>query len=282
VERTGAAGQVRRLPDVTEITMPFDCISVRREGAVEHVVLNRPAVRNAFNEHTIRELTWWAESAARDRDLRVGILSGIGPVFCAGADVKWMSRMIGFTQQENIEDATEMGRMFLALDRLPIPLIGRVQGAALGGGAGLCAVCDVVVAAEDAVFGFTEVKLGIIPAVISPFVLVKIGRSAARELFLTGARFSAKRAQAIGLAHAVVPAGELDATVDAYVKELLTSAPEALAAAKALIPEVARRGPGEATALTAEAIARRRVASEGQEGLRAFLEKRTPSWILKD
>ena len=262
--------------------MPFDCISVRREGAVEHVVLNRPAVRNACNEHAIRELTWWAESAARDRELRVGVLSGIGPVFCAGADVKWMSRMIGFTQQENIEDATEMGRMFQALDRLPIPLIGRVHGAALGGGAGLCAVCDVVVAADDAVFGFTEVKLGIIPAVISPFVLVKIGRSAARELFLTGARFSAKRAQAIGLAHAVVPADELDATVDAYVQELLTSAPEAVAAAKALIPEVARRGPGEATALTAEAIARRRVAAEGQEGLRAFLEKRTPSWILKD
>jgi methylglutaconyl-CoA hydratase len=262
--------------------MPFECISVRREGVVERVVLNRPAVRNAFNEHAIRELTWWAESAARDPGLRVAILSGTGPVFCAGADVTWMSRMIGFTQQENIEDATEMGRMFLALDRLPIPLIGRVHGAALGGGAGLCAVCDVVVAADDAVFGFTEVKLGIIPAVISPFVLVKIGRSAARELFLTGARFPARRAREIGLAHAVVPAGELDATVDAYVREVLTSAPEAVAAAKLLIPEVARRGPGEATALTAEAIALRRVAAEGQEGLRAFLEKRAPRWILKD
>jgi methylglutaconyl-CoA hydratase len=262
--------------------MAFDCISVRREGAVEHVVLNRPAVRNAFNEDAIRELTWWADSAAKDRQLRVAVLSGTGPVFCAGADVAWMSRMIGYTQQENIEDATEMARMFVALDRMPIPLIGRVHGAALGGGAGLCAVCDIVVAADDAVFGFTEVKLGIIPAVISPFVLVKIGRSAARELFLTGARFSAGRAREIGLVHAVVPNGELDAMVDAYVAELLTSAPEAVAAVKTLVPEVARRGPGEATALTSEAIAHRRVSAEGQEGLRAFLEKRTPAWIVKD
>jgi methylglutaconyl-CoA hydratase len=262
--------------------MGFDCITVRREGTVEHVVLNRPAVRNAFNEHAIRELTWWAESAAKDSRLRAAVLAGSGPVFCAGADVGWMARMIGFTQQENIEDATEMGRMFLALDRLPIPLVGRVHGAALGGGAGLCAVCDVVVAADDTVFGFTEVKLGIIPAVISPFVLVKIGRSAARELFLTGARFSAPRAREIGLVHAVVPAGELDAKVASYIGELLTSAPEAVGAVKALIPEVARRGPGEATALTAEAIARRRVSTEGQEGLRAFLEKRPPAWLAKD
>jgi methylglutaconyl-CoA hydratase len=262
--------------------MGFDCISVRREGAVEHVVLNRPAVRNAFNEHAIRELTWWADSAAKDRNLRVAVLSGMGPVFCAGADVTWMAHMIGFTQQENIEDAAEMGRMFLSLDRLPIPLVGRVHGAALGGGAGLCAVCDIVVAAEDAVFGFTEVKLGIIPAVISPFVLAKIGRSAARELFLTGARVSAVRAREIGLVHAVVPAAELDQRVAAYVAELLTSAPEAVGAVKTLIPEVTRRGPGEATALTSEAIARRRVSAEGQEGLRAFLEKRTPAWIAKD
>jgi methylglutaconyl-CoA hydratase len=262
--------------------MGFDCISVRREGAVEHVVLNRPAVRNVFNEHALRELTWWADSAAKDRNLRVAVLSGMGPVFCAGADVTWMARMIGFTQQENIEDAAEMGRMFVALDRLPIPLVGRVHGAALGGGAGLCAVCDIVVAADDAVFGFTEVKLGIIPAVISPFVLAKIGRSAARELFLTGARVSAVRAREIGLVHAVVPAAELDQRVAAYVGELLTSAPEAVGAVKTLIPEVTRRGPGEATALTSEAIARRRVSAEGQEGLRAFLEKRTPSWVAKD
>jgi methylglutaconyl-CoA hydratase len=261
--------------------MGFECITIRRDGPVERVTLNRPAVRNALNEHAIRELTWWAESAGKDPELRVAVLSGEGSVFCAGADVTWMSRIIGFSQQENIEDAMELGRMFMALDRLPIPLIGHVHGAALGGGAGLCAVCDIVVAAEDAVFGFTEVKLGIIPAVISPFVLVKIGRSAARELFLTGARFSATRARDIGLVHAVVPTATIDATVAGYVNELLTSAPEAIAAVKVLIPEVGRRGPGEAIALTAEAIARRRVSAEGQEGLRAFLEKRHPRWATR-
>ena len=167
--------------------------------------------------------------------------------------------------------------MFLALDRLPVPLIGRVHGAALGGGAGLCAVCDIVVAADDAVFGFTEVKLGIIPAVISPFVLAKIGRSAARELFLTGARFSAARAREIGLVHAVVPAAELDERVAGVCRRAADVGARSGRGGEGADPRSARRGPGEATALTAEAIARRRVSAEGQEGLRAFLEKRTPA-----
>lgn len=257
----------------------FKCITVRRERAVERVEINRPAVRNAFNDEAVRELTWWADSVARDSSVRVAVLSGAGPVFCAGADAAWMARMADYTFQENVEDAGELGRLFLALDRLPVPLVGRVHGAALGGGAGLCAVCDMVVAADDTTFGFTEVKLGIVPAVISPFVLSKIGRSAARELFLTGARFGAARAREIGLVHRVVPAVDLDAAVDDYLRELMTSAPGAVAAAKALIPEVARRGPGEATTLTCDAIARRRISDEGQEGLRAFLEKRKPGWI---
>ena len=224
---------------------------MRRDGRVEHVVLNRPDVRNAFNEHVIRgaDVRGRRRGRAGDRDASRGHrLGGAGKSFCAGADVTWMSSMIGYTQQENMRTRPRCRRMFLSLDRLPVPLIGRVHGAALGGGAGLCAVCDIVVAADDAVFGFTEVKLGIMPAVISPFVLAKIGRSAARELFLTGARFSAARARDIGLVHAVVPAAELDARVATYVAELLTSAPEAVAAAKALIPEVcaarARRGDG--------------------------------------
>jgi methylglutaconyl-CoA hydratase len=240
-------------------------------------MLNRPEVRNAFDDVTIRELTWWANSVASDRSIRVIVLSGTGSVFCAGADVRWMARMVNYSQEENLEDAGELGRLFLALDRLPVPVIGSVRGAALAGGAGLCAICDVVVAADDAVFGFTEVKLGIIPAVIAPYVLAKIGRSAGRELFLTGMRFSAARAREIGLVHAVVPAGEVDGTVDGYVQEMLSAGPEAIATAKALIPEVARRGP-DVTSLTCEAIARRRVSKEGQEGLRAFLERRQPSW----
>jgi methylglutaconyl-CoA hydratase len=258
--------------------MSFKTLLVQRSGAVERVQLNRPDVRNAFDEEVIRELTWWADSVANDRSVRVAVLSGAGSVFSAGADLRWMAKMAAYSHQENLEDAAEAARLFQSFDRLPVPTIARVQGAALGGGAGLCAVCDIVVAADDAVFGFTEVKLGLLPAVISPFVLAKIGRSAARELFLTGARFGAARAREIGLVHAVVAAPELDARVDAYVGELLTGGPEAIAAAKALIADVARRGPGEAMMATSEAIAARRASEEGQEGLRAFLEKRQPAW----
>jgi methylglutaconyl-CoA hydratase len=254
-------------------------LHVERAGAVVRVTLNRPEVRNAFDETSIAELTAWARSVKVDGAARVAVLSGAGKVFCAGADVTWMSKALGYTEDENIRDATAMSRMFAAVDALPLPVIGRVQGAALGGGAGLAAVCDVVVAEEGAVFGFTEVRLGILPAVISPFALAKIGRSAARELFLTGARFPAARAREIGLVHAVVPASELDATVDRYVQEFLAGGPEAIAAAKALIPEVWGRAVIEALPISAAAIATRRVSPEGQEGLRAFLERRTPSWV---
>jgi methylglutaconyl-CoA hydratase len=262
--------------------MSYEHLITTRHGTVERLTLNRPDVRNAFNEHVIAELTAWAE-LTRERaglgEIRVVVIAGAGKMFCAGADVTWMSKALGYTEEENIRDATAMSRMFAALDELPLPVIGRIQGAALGGGAGLAAICDVVVADEGAVFGFTEVKLGILPAVISPFALAKIGRSAARELFLTGARFSAARAKEIGLVHAVVPAAELDAAVDRYVQEFLTGGPEAIAAAKELIPEVWPRSVADAAAITAEAIAARRVSPEGQEGLRAFLEKRTPGWL---
>ena len=252
-----------------------------REAAVLYLTLNRPDVRNAFNEVVIAELTEWAVAAAAQPSAkrpRVVVLGGAGKMFCAGADVTWMAKALTYTEEENIRDATAMSRMFGALDALPVPLVGRIQGAALGGGAGLAAVCDIVVAEEQAVFGFTETKLGIIPAVISPFALAKIGRAAARELFLTGARFSAARAKEIGLVHAVVPAAELDATVEKYVAELLTAGPEAVAAAKALIPRVAPLGADDAQPITARTIAARRVSPEGQEGLRAFLEKRKPRW----
>jgi methylglutaconyl-CoA hydratase len=261
--------------------MAFQYLTTSRDGAVEHLTLNRPDVRNAFNEHVIAELTAWAaevrERAAQGQ-VRVVVIGGAGKMFCAGADVTWMSQTIRYTEAENLRDAAAMSAMFAAIDLLPVPVVGRIQGAALGGGAGLAAVCDVVVAADDALFGFTEVKLGILPAVISPFALAKIGRSAARELFLTGARFAAARAREIGLVHAVVPAAELDAAVDSYVREFLASAPEAIAAAKALIPIVSGRPLAEAMPITAAAIAARRVSAEGQEGLRAFLEKRRPAW----
>jgi methylglutaconyl-CoA hydratase len=186
-----------------------------------------------------------------------------------------------YSRDENVQDATETARMFLAIERLPLPVIARVHGAAIGGGAGLCAVSDVVVAADDTVLAFSEVKLGIIPAVISPFVVEKIGRSAARELFLTGRRFDASYARAIGLVHAVTSAAALDEVVRGYVTDVLAAAPGAVAAIKALIPAVYRRGPSEATTVTCEALAERRASAEGKEGLQAFLEKRRPAWVIE-
>jgi methylglutaconyl-CoA hydratase len=266
------------------MVMAYEYLATKRNGPVEYLTLNRPDVRNAFNEHVIAELTDWAartREAAERGQVRIAVLAGAGKLFCAGADVAWMSKTVAYTEEENLRDAMAMSRMFAAIDALPAAVIGRIQGAALGGGAGLAAVCDIVVAGENAVFGFTEVKLGIVPAVISPFALAKIGRSAARELFLTGARFSAARAKEIGLVHAVVAEVELDEAVDRFIRELLTAGPDALAAAKALIPQVWGRTVEDAMPITANTIASRRVSREGQEGLKAFLEKRTPAWCDK-
>jgi len=254
-------------------------IQVEQQGAVVRVTLNRPDVRNAFNDTLVHELTTWAESVRPGGTTRAAVLAGAGKVFCAGADLAWMAKTIAYSHEDNLRDARALARMLDALNRLPIPLIGRVHGAALGGGIGLAAVCDIVVAAEDAIFGFTEVKLGIIPAVICPFALAKIGQSAARELFLTGARFSAARAREIGLVHGVVDAADLDRVVDKHVNDVLSSGPRAVTAAKALIAAVASSDAGAATEHTVESIARQRVSIEGQEGMRAFLEKRTPAWI---
>lgn len=251
---------------------------VRREGPVEHLFLNRPHVRNAFNEELIAELAAWAAAVSTEESVRVVVIGGMGSSFCAGADVSWMASMIGCSEEQNVRDAADASWMFAALNNLPVPVIGRVQGAAVGGGAGLAAICDIVVAEETAVFGFTEVKLGILPAVISPFVLEKIGRSAARELFLTGRRFSAARARELGLVHTVVPPGKLDDAVAEYIADLLTGGREAIAAAKSLIESVWCQPLESAMPITASVIAHRRVSAEGQEGLRAFLEKRKPRW----
>ena len=251
---------------------------IEHVGPVVRVTLNRPDVRNAFNEALIAELTTWARSVTAGGDARVAVLAGSGRSFCAGADLTWMTKMIAYSHDENVRDAREMAMMFEALDHLPIPLVGRVHGAALGGGAGLAAVCDIVVAAEDTVFGFTEVKLGILPAVISPYVIAKIGASAARELFLTGARFSAARAREMGLVHAIGAADDLDRMIARYVTEVQTAGPHAVAAAKKLIAEISQLDPAAAAEYSINAIALQRVSAEGQEGMRAFLDKRPPSW----
>ena len=254
-------------------------ILTSRDGPVLRLTLNRPEVRNAFDEQLIAALTAAAAEAAEDRTLRAVVLGGNGKTFCAGADIGWMSKAIAYTQRENLSDAEDLSRMLERLDTLALPLVGRIHGAALGGGVGLAAVCDIVVAAEDAVFALSEVKLGIVPAVVAPYVLRKIGVSAARELFLTGARFSAARAQEIGLVHEVVPAGDLDAAIGRRLAEILSAGPKAVGIAKALIREIAGANPRDVIGLTTNTIASQRVSEEGQEGLRAFLEKRKPHWI---
>jgi methylglutaconyl-CoA hydratase len=254
-------------------------ILTSREGPVLRLTLNRPEVRNAFDEQLIAALTSAAAEAADDHTLRAVVLAGSGKTFCAGADIGWMSKAIAYTQRENLSDAEDLSRMLERLDTLALPLVGRIHGAALGGGVGLAAVCDIVIAAEDAVFALSEVKLGIVPAVVAPYVLRKIGVSAARELFLTGARFSAARAKEIGLVHEVVPAGDLDAAIGRRLTEILSAGPKAVGIAKALIREIAGANPRDVIGLTTNTIASQRVSEEGQEGLRAFLEKRKPHWI---
>ena len=253
-------------------------VLLERDGAVLRMTLNRPDVRNAFDEDLIQALTAAATSAAEDRSVRVVVLAGNGKTFCSGADIGWMAKAIAYSRQENLSDAEDMARMIERLDTLPVPVIGRIQGSALGGGVGLAAICDIAIAADDAVFALSEVKLGILPAVVAPYVLRKIGISAARELFLTGARFDAARARQIGLVHEVVPADALDAAVARRVTEVLAASPAGVARAKSLIREIAGLHPDDVIGVTTNAIASQRISEEGQEGLRAFLEKRKPSW----
>jgi methylglutaconyl-CoA hydratase len=247
--------------------------------SIARVTLNRPEVHNAFNPELIEELRQAFERISLEWPrVRAVVLAGSGKSFCAGADVNWMRESLGYSEEENVADALRMARMFDMINRCPATVIACIHGSALGGGVGLAAVCDVVVAGEATVWGLSEVKLGIAPAVISPYVIAKIGRSQARALFLSGQRFDSERARRIGLAHIVAAEQELDAEVESVIGEVLTSAPRGAARAKELITLVPNLSPEEATQLTAETIASLRVSPEGQEGLRAFLEKRKPEW----
>ena len=248
-----------------------------REG-VARVVLDRPELRNAFDDDLIARVTEAFEALGADASVRAVVLAGAGKSFCAGADLSWMKRMVAYGEEENRRDAGALARMFLMIDSCPKPVVGRVHGAALGGGAGLVAVCDVAVCAGGTLLGTTEVRLGIVPAVISPFVVRKIGESHARRWFLTGERFSAEEALRAGLVHAVVPEAELDVEVDRVVDALLLGGPEALAVSKDLAKRMGRLPLDQALGEAAGVIAGRRVSAEGQEGMKAFLEKRSPSW----
>ena len=251
-------------------------------GVVARVTLNRPNVHNAFDASLIAELRATFAALERDSatDLRAVVLAGEGETFSAGADIDWMRAAMQLDVEGNEQDAMAMADMFEAIDTCPVPVVARVHGAALGGGMGLCAVSDIVIAESGARFGFTETRLGILPAVISPFVIAKIGESHARALFPGGRRFDAIRAQRIGLVHEVVE-GEaaLDAAVDAAVNDLLAAGPTAARAAKAIVREVRGLGHGSSKWHTARVIARQRTSAEAQEGFRAFDEKRPASWV---
>ena len=244
-------------------------LDVRRDGNVLRVTLARPERHNAFDAALIAAL---ADAFADVGDARCVVLAGEGRSFCAGADVEWQRASIDLSFAENVEDAMRLHRMLEAIESCPAPVVARVQGFALGGGSGLVACCDIAVAAPDAVFGYSEVRLGIIPAVISPFVIPRIGPGATRRYFLTGERFDAETALRIGLVHEV--ADDLDGAVAAVVEALLQGGPEAVRAAKQLVRE---QPTGEATAQIA---AQRRASDEGQDGLRAFLDKRPPRWLV--
>jgi methylglutaconyl-CoA hydratase len=243
-------------------------LQINRAGEVLHVTLARPERRNAFDAELIADLT----AAFSDvGDARAVVLAGEGETFSAGADIEWQRSAIDLSFEENVEDALRLYRMLDAIDSCPAPVVARVQGYCLGGGCGLVSCADVVIAGQDAVFGFSEVKLGIVAAVISPFALARIGPGAARRYFLTGERFGAEVALRIGLVHEI--AADLDEAVERVVAELLSSGPDAVREAKRLIYS----GPRDGTAL-AELAARMRTSEEGQDGLRAFLERRPPSW----
>lgn len=250
-------------------------------GVVARVTLTRPDVHNALNGALIGELRSTFTALARENpaDLRAVVLAGDGPSFCAGADVAWMRAAMSLDVEGNEQDAMAAADMFETLDTCPVPIIARVHGAALGGGMGLCAVSDLVVAEAGARFGFTETRLGILPAMISPFVIAKIGESNARALFPGGRRFDAVRAQRIGLVHEVVEGEEaLDQSVASAIDDLLAAGPTAARAAKAIVREVRGLGHGSSKWHTARVIARQRVSAEAQEGFTAFFEKRRPAW----
>ncbi len=257
-------------------------LRLKRRGATAVVTLARPEVHNAFNARLIAELQAVFAHLAADDAVRAVVLQGEGRSFCAGADLNWMRSSLDFTHDENVADALKMADMLAAIDDCPCPVIGRIHGAALGGGVGLTAVCDIAIATEDARFGFTEARLGIAPAVISPFALRKIGVSHARALFTTAERFDAARALHIGLIHRVVPAADLDAAVAETLAAIGQNSPAAVRAAKRMARAVASLPADEARQLTAATIAGLRVSPEGQEGIRAFLEKRSATWVTTD
>lgn len=262
-------------------------IKLEKKGSVLYVTMNRPEVRNAFNEELIQELKEVFSGPACGKgkgyeDVRLAVLSGEGKSFCGGGDLNWMKKSLKLSEAENVEDCIKLTDMFLAIDQCKNPVLGKVQGHAIGGGLGLASVCDHVIAEEGTIFSLSEVKLGLIPACIGPFVLRKIGSSQSRSLFISGERFTAKKALDIGLVHEMVKAEELEAATEKRVQQITQGGKEAIWAAKSLIQnlndELKSHDIKKELEYAAKSLAKLRVGEEAQEGLRAFLEKREPSW----
>ncbi|HJY78005.1 MAG TPA: enoyl-CoA hydratase/isomerase family protein [Burkholderiales bacterium] len=254
-------------------------LKVEIQSGVARVTLDRPEVRNAFDDALIAALTKAILELADDKSVHVVVLAGNGPAFCAGADLNWMKRMAGYDYEENLADAQALATMLATLDRLPKPTIARVHGPAFAGGTGLVAACDIAVGTPEAKFCFSEAKLGLSPATISPYVIRAIGERMAQRYFLTAEVFDAAEAYRIGMLSVLVPAPELDAAIDSLVKHLLAGGPEAHLKIKDLIRAVSRRQIDEALSVeTAKRIAEIRVSPEGREGIASFLEKRKASW----
>ncbi|MGE0539255.1 MAG: enoyl-CoA hydratase-related protein [Dehalococcoidia bacterium] len=258
----------------------YSSLLIERRGPIAVVTLNRPQVHNALDATLVAEIRDVFRSLEADESARGVVLTGSGLSFCAGADLRWLQSAVTFSEEENRQDAMALTEMLDAIARCPKPVVARVNGAALAGGAGLVAASDIAIAADTARFGFTEARLGLVPATISPYVVCRIGESHARSLFLTAERFEASRAVAIGLVHEVVPADQLDIAVERTLRNLLHGGPRALAENKRLIEGIRDRRGDDLARYTADTIARLRVSAEGQEGLHAFLEKRPPNWAL--
>ncbi|MDR7047731.1 methylglutaconyl-CoA hydratase [Duganella sp. 3397] len=260
--------------------MTYETLTVARAGQVATVTLNRPDVRNAFNEATIAELTQAFSALGADGSLRAIVLAASGPAFCAGADLNWMKKMAGYTHAENRADALQLATMLRTIYACPQPVVARVQGDCYAGGMGLVAACDIVVAVDTAQFCLSEVRLGLIPATIAPYVIKAMGEQASRRYFLTAERFTAATALRIGFAHDVVAADALDATVAEITKALVNNSPAAVRQAKTLVREVAGRPVDDALVDdTAARIAAIRASEQGREGVASFLEKRKPAWL---
>jgi len=260
--------------------MDYQTLIVTIDGKVATVTLNRPDVRNAFNETTIAEITQAFRELGQNGDVRTIVLAASGPAFCAGADLNWMKKMAAYTHEENRADAAQLAEMLRTIYTCPKPVVAKVQGDCYAGGMGLVAACDIAIANEATNFCLSEVKLGLIPATISPYVILAMGENAARRYFLTAERFSAQEAFRIGFVHQVVAADALDAAVADIVKALVANSPNAVKEAKRLVQDMAGQPlSAELIADTAERIADIRSSEEGKEGVRSFLEKRKPGWL---